>query len=562
MSRFTMLILLLTFSLSHASPDNSSQESNPLISEDTAKIDILTRLHEIREAIKEKKLDLKETQKQLTKTKTPEDEAELKAQQEMLVKAIAKLNQSFEHVATDGADMTPFSEIKVEEFDWQKELILIAKPIMDSLKELTERPRKIEQLRGEIARLELTYEMTQKTHKTLVTLTKNNEISELVREKLNLLTETWAKRMEDSKESLEMTRYQLNQLNMTKSSSLDAITSALHQFVQGRGITISLVFLVVIAIFGGMQLIQRILFFFYRRGSSHRNYLRHQRMLQYGVGLLTVIFSIFGVITVLYARNDVLLLGLTILGLFMILFSLRTILPKYIAEIRILLNVGPVRQDERLIYHGIPFHVRTIGMYSTLLNPELEGVIRLPTATLNSLVSRPRTEEPWFPCQVGDYLLLEDDSFAVVLQQTVENVRLKLRGSTALIPTEEFLNRSIRNLSRDGFFVAVTFGVDYQHQTECLTRIPKAFQHALEQALQQSELADMRKSLLVEFKEANASSLDYLIVITMSGEAASSYYSIGRLIQKTCVEVCNKEQWVIPFAQLTVHAGEAGVLPT
>jgi hypothetical protein len=25
------------------------------------------------------------------------------------------------------------------------------------------------------------------------------------------------------------------------------------------------------------------------------------------------------------------------------------------------------------------------------------------------------------------------------------------------------------------------------------------------------------------------------------------------LIQQTCVDVCNQENWVIPFAQLTIH---------
>jgi hypothetical protein len=42
----------------------------------------------------------------------------------------------------------------------------------------------------------------------------------------------------------------------------------------------------------------------------------------------------------------------------------------------------------------------------------------------------------------------------------------------------------------------------------------------------------------------------------MSSEAANSYYNIARLVQRTLVELCNREGWVIPFAQLTVHQGE------
>jgi hypothetical protein len=63
--------------------------------------------------------------------------------------------------------------------------------------------------------------------------------------------------------------------------------------------------------------------------------------------------------------------------------------------------------------------------------------------------------------------------------------------------------------------------------------------------------------LLVEFKAANASSLDYLVYASMDGNSAASYFAIGRLIQKTCVDICNQEGWVIPFTQVTIHQAEA-----
>jgi hypothetical protein len=43
----------------------------------------------------------------------------------------------------------------------------------------------------------------------------------------------------------------------------------------------------------------------------------------------------------------------------------------------------------------------------------------------------------------------------------------------------------------------------------------------------------------------------------MDGESAASYFKIERLIQQTCVNICNHEGWVIPFAQLTIHQAEA-----
>ncbi len=57
----------------------------------------------------------------------------------------------------------------------------------------------------------------------------------------------------------------------------------------------------------------------------------------------------------------------------------------------------------------------------------------------------------------------------------------------------------------------------------------------------------------VQFEAANASSLDYKIIAIFQGEAASSWFSIPRVLQRCAVEVCNEEGWEIPFAQMTLH---------
>jgi hypothetical protein len=42
----------------------------------------------------------------------------------------------------------------------------------------------------------------------------------------------------------------------------------------------------------------------------------------------------------------------------------------------------------------------------------------------------------------------------------------------------------------------------------------------------------------------------------MEGNVAASYFTIARLIQQTCVDICNHEGWVIPFAQVTIHQAD------
>ena len=60
---------------------------------------------------------------------------------------------------------------------------------------------------------------------------------------------------------------------------------------------------------------------------------------------------------------------------------------------------------------------------------------------------------------------------------------------------------------------------------------------------------------------ASASSLDYLIYASMDGNSAASYFAIGRLLQQSCVDICNREGWIIPFAQFTIHQAEDQPLP-
>jgi hypothetical protein len=233
---------------------------------------------------------------------------------------------------------------------------------------------------------------------------------------------------------------------------------------------------------------------------------------------------------------------------------LRQTLPRYAAELRLLFGVGPVREEERLLLEGVPFMVESLSVYSVLRNPALEGVVRLPLRTMNELVSRPAADEPWFPCQPGEYILLENGKFGKVLRQTIELVEVAVMDSMVQIRTKDFLGQNIRNLSQEGFGISCTFGVDYQHQAICLEIIPDRFKEAIIARFGLAGLRDDIKDIMVEFNAAGASSLDYRIYMVLSGHAADTFFRAQRLVQQACVETCNREGWVIPFTQITVHS--------
>ena len=312
--------------------------------------------------------------------------------------------------------------------------------------------------------------------------------------------------------------------------------------------------LIAVLAWGVMRLILRLFQAFAGSGNQKVRTTRN-RLVIYGYRILTAILMLLTVMTTFYLRGDVLLLALSILGVAMLILSLRQTLPRYVAETRLLLDAGPVRTGERLIWNGIPMQVKTINMNSILCNPELEGEVRLPLGKLSDLVSRPCGEEPWYPTRPDEYFLLPDNRFGQVQRQTLEIVQAKIGGSPVLFPAAVFQGLNLRNLSREGFRLAVTFGIDYCHQSICLDQVPARFTDALSQMVVDAGMENDLVDILVEFKEAGVSSLDYLIFVNMKGNAASSYLKLGRMVQQTCVDVCNKEDWGIPFTQMTIHQG-------
>jgi hypothetical protein len=271
--------------------------------------------------------------------------------------------------------------------------------------------------------------------------------------------------------------------------------------------------------------------------------------------LLTLLVSILAAFVVFYLAGDWVLLvigGVFILGIF---WASKHALPLMFEQTKLLLNVGPVREGERMMFEGIPWRVDRLGPYCEFSNPAFPGSeLRLPLRALVDLHSRPlQDREPWFPTEIGEWIRLSDGLFGKVVVQSPEQVGLvKLGGARVMLPAADFLGMAPENLSHN-FRISVTFGIDYAHQALCTTEIPGHFESALQPALEEKVGEGGLINLRVEFAQAGASSLDYEILADFSGKVASRYNFLSRLISRVCVDVCNEHGYVIPFTQITVH---------
>jgi len=518
-------------------------------------LNAVENLADIQESLEIKRKTVRELREQLKVLGDASEKLALEQKIERINKDIASLQLAFEHIALGGVNLSVLADQPGEVIDWRVEIEQISRPLLSTLKEFTAKPRQIDSLRRDSAKYEDQLVVIEKAIESISAF-RQQTLPEAAVEPINQLMIDWEQRRDDVLRALEITRFKLTSLKTEGTAWYVTAGAALKEFFSGRGLTLLLATLVSVAVW----LVCKVLITIYWRWLYRARQdigITRAPLVFYSYRLTTAITIVIGILMVFYVRGDVLFLTLALLALAGAALTLRQTLPRYAAELRLLLGVGPVREQERLVLNGIPYTVESLSVYSVLKNPDLEGVVRLPLHDMNSLASRPVSQEPWFPCQPGEFVLLADGSFGKVLRQTIEVVEVAVRDSKVQLRTNEFLGQNTRNLSREGFGISCTFGVDYQHQPICLDTIPQRLREAIVSRFEKDGMKDDIEDILVEFKEAGASSLDYQIYLILNGRAAKAYFRAQRMVQQACVETCNLEGWVIPFTQITVHSSNA-----
>ena len=546
------LLIACLLSPSYAQTAASNDHETATTSATEAKLRAtVINLESIQKSIELKQGQLRELNNNLAKTKDPLEKQELEKKISDINSDITDLRASFENITLGGITRSILNDQPEQPINWQDELEQVIRPLLSTVKEFTAKPRKIDTLRRESDRLQAQIKAVDKALDSINSF-KSQELPPAISKQLDLLLTDWQQRKVDTQRKLEVSQYKLNSL-LAESDSWQVSTGELiKEFLRGRGLTLFyaiVVGLLVWLTFKGLLT----LFWRWYYNTKLATGIRRAPLLYYGYRLTMLIFILFAVLLVFYVRGDVLLLTLALIALVGAALALRQTLPRYAAEVRLLLGVGPVREKERLILDGIPFKVDSLSVYTELRNPELEGFIRLPLHKMDEMVSRPVNKEPWFPCRAGDFVLLASGSLARVIRQTVELVEVAVMDTIMQMSTRALLEQNVRNLSREGFGISCLFGVDYQHQAICLDVVADKLKADITSHFERSGMKDDIKEIMVEFSSAGASSLDYRIYLILNGSAAKAYYKAQRLVAQACVATCNREGWIIPFTQVTVH---------
>ena len=496
--------------------------------------------------------DLRELQLELRSDGARGQETEIERRIRDRAADLASLSRSFSELATGVDPMSLDATPEASPFELSREVRVLLSPLINELKRATSRPREIDRLRTEITDLSGQIKLIDKALEQLTAVEKLSKDPELVKA-LASERKDWTRRQSALETTLEVAQQKLDQRAAESQSLPEAIQEVFQVFFKSRGRN----FLLAVAAMAGFFFALRRLgtFLSQQPGFSKRVQTFGGRVFGLAYSVFTAVGAVLVFVIALYLVGDWVLLILALLLLLGLFWASKQALPRFWSQAVLMLDMGAVREGQRVWRNGLPWRVESIAFYCVLVNPALVGGrIRIPLEDIANLRSRPdQPDEPWFPTRQGDVVLLDKGRPAIVEFQSTEVVRLRSPGgNTIILPSDQFAAQSHEVLS-NGYRVDVQFGIDYRNQADITTTTRDTFQAEVERRWRATSWASSLIDVSVEFMAAGRSSLDYFVRVDLDGSQATDYAAQRRHLTSICVDVCNENGWVIPLAQMTVH---------
>ena len=496
------------------------------------------------------KRDIESLNQQLAAARSDSQKQALQQELNELQENLKATGRNLENISA-GVDLSSLRTQEEQKFNLQQEVFALLKPAIDEMKDMTSRIRKKSDLKEKITFYKDRLTVIETALANIERLQEQAE-SEQLKATLGAMQANWGKQRAFMQSELQSAQLQLEELMASEASLAEASQSYLKSFFQKRGLYLTEALLVVLLIMLLSRLsykaMQRYMPGFRRKHRSFR-----VRLVELLHRILTVLLILLGPMVVFYLVEDWVLFSLSILLLLGMAWTLRQALPRYWSQIQLFLNIGSVREGERILMEGIPWLVEQLNIYCTLINPVANLSQRVPIDELVDLKSRPcREEEPWFPCKRGDWVILSDGVRGKVIGISHELVQLVQRGGAQVTyQTGDFLAASPKNLASN-FRLKEIIGISYSLQAKSTNEIPGQLQAFIQQKAEEEGYGEQLLNLRVEFAQANNSSLDIAVIADFSGELGDLYNRLRRAIQRWCVDACSEYGWEIPFPQMTL----------
>jgi len=496
--------------------------------------------------------EIKIKTKQKNNTTLDDEKIRLEEEIKRLNTNLTKLENKFNAIAS-GMDTSLIKSPKnTKENTLTEDFHLLIKPLIESAKEITKDMRKKAMLQEEINYYKKLLPQVTKAYKNITHLLKKTKNKKL-RKKLLKLQKHWQQQITIISSNLNASKHQIQMLEGHNLSFTQSLQKDTKNFFQKRGLFLFeglIAFFVVLIV---MQLIYILAIkLFPVLVKPNRPF--SLRLLDLLYHTLVIFLAIIVPMGVFYYEEDWVLFSFGVLILFGIAWTFRHFISNLWQQARLLLNIGSVRENERIFYQGLPWRVKNINIFTIIENPTSGVSLRIPIEELIGLTSRPsHPHEPWFPCKLNDWIILSNEYYGKVIGISFEFIELEdIGGGHKTYLVSDFLSLSPRNLSTD-FRIVTQIGISYKHQKDITTIIVTQLEEFILEKIEKEEYKNGLKKLIVEFENAGDSSLNIAVIANFKGFMAPIHNRLYRAIGRWCVDACTHYNWEIPFPQLTIH---------
>lgn len=543
-------------------PDLEAGSNPPVVTEDlsieeppvleTSEERLAKSLRSQLQAIRIVSGDIEELEAQMNAETNEASLEEIRKQLEKKTKERRELMINFKETAA-GVDIGLFEEKPKEEFSWEKQLGAILQPIMAEMEDATSLSRKISELRQEkeqySERAAVAGNAANHVQDLMDRVPADSPLAAALSEQLTV----WQEQETFAASRAEAASLQLENLEAQEQGLLEGSTTYIRQFMSERGLNLVIGIGSALAVF----LFVRLILFLVRRLRKTENPKNFgSRIFVLVANLLSVVGALAAMLIAFSATGDLFLFGIVLLFLLGVAWGGIKVLPQFMESLKLILNIGMVKEGERILFDDIPWTVESLGFSCRLTNSRLDNACQvLPVRHLVGHHSRPWCEgEAEFPCTTGDWVQLSDGRVGKTLRQNPGHVVLQeWGGAQVTLPTPDFLALAPRNHSETTFRVETRFGIDYRHQAESTSTVPEKMTAAVRSGIKAIVGEEALRNVSVQFALAGASSLDYEVEVDLDKSAAEKYEKVQYALQRILVDCCNENGWEIPFQQITLH---------
>lgn len=437
--------------------------------------------------------------------------------------------------------------------DYMQEAQELLGPAFDTIQRISERPRKIEALRKELQINQNKLAIAQMALKNIEEVKSSQDFKTLlpdVEEFLSDSTYNVNDLIQEFTLKIDRLNRELTELTKDDQTIFGAATSLTKEFFSNKGKHLTVSFIVFLLTFWSLTILKNKVVLNLLARSKVEWIFKPISALY---GIITFVLALTLSIVSLYLMGDWVLVTISVLLISAILWGSKNYLHKYLAEGRLILNLGTIKEGELIIFRGIPWKVKSINFVTIFENEYLDSsIIRVEIAQIFHMHSRKiLPNEQWFPTRTNDWVILSDGTFGQIKLQTVEQVIVEINSAERkYFTTTDYLNLRPTNLSH-GFVIDFFWGLDYQIQNQLASELLPAIKDSFTKHLKNYQYSPVKFS--VDFHSAGASSLNLIVLVHFKGEHAAYKLLLQRDMQKIMLMISNELNLTIPYNQIVVH---------